>query len=198
MHVSKAQPSMKFNDTYTSQAHRFSLGIELASWQFYLSIPVSNALVDYEEYYRIDQARYTAWLQDPSAALPIVVRCRRRELDHALMMQPGTQRGTAEPCTWDLTEISAVLARAATLLLRDGSYSSWANTLLGYHSRLHSDPEQVRLSVFAMPCGMGTLSVAVLYENGTLSVEATDELHALLGWLREWAIEGRMVGAKPL
>lgn len=189
---------MKFNDTYSSREHRFSLGIELTSDQCYLSIPISNALVDYEEYYLIDNARYTAWLQDPSAALPMVVRCRRRELDHALMMQPGSQRGTAGPCTWDLTEISAVLARAATLLLRDGGYLTWANTLLGYHSRLHSDPERVRLSVFAMPRGMGTLSDAVLYENGALSVEATDELHALLGWLWEWGIEGRMMGAKPL
>lgn len=147
---------MKFNDTYTSRAHRFSLGIELASQHCYLSIPVSNAMVDYEEYYRIDKARYEAWLQESSAALPMVVRCRRRELDHALMMQPGTQRGTAEPCTWDLTEISAVLTRVANLLLRDGGYSSWADTLLGYRSRLHSDPEQVRLSVFAIPRGMGT------------------------------------------
>lgn len=189
---------MKFNDTYTSREHRFSLGIELTSQQCYLSIPVSNALADYEEYYCIDKARYTAWLQDPSAALPMVVRCRRRELDHLLMMQPGTQRGTAAPCTWDLTEISAVLARAATLLLRDGGYSSWANTLLDYHSRVHSDPEQVRLNVFEMPYGMGTLSDAVLYENGSLLIEATDELHALLGWLREWGIEGRMAAAKPL
>lgn len=95
--TSKALPSMKFNDTYTSREHRFSLGIELTSQQCYLSIPVSNALADYEEYYCIDKARYTAWLQDPSAALPMVVRCRRRELDHLLMMQPGTQRGTAAP-----------------------------------------------------------------------------------------------------
>ncbi|MBO9551041.1 hypothetical protein [Pseudomonas sp.] len=189
---------MRFNDTYTSRAHRFSLGIELASQQCYLSIPVSNAMVDYEEYYRIDKARYEAWLQESSAALPMVVRCRRRELDHALLMQPGAQRGTADPCTWDLTEVCAVLTRVATLLLRDGGHSSWADTLTGYCSRLHSDPEQVRLSVFAMPRGMGTLSDAVLYEDGALSVEATDELHALLGWLWEWAIEGRMVGAKPL
>jgi hypothetical protein len=189
---------MKFNDTYSSREHRFSLGIELTSQQCYLSIPVSNALADYEEYYRIDKARYTAWLQDPSAALSMVVRCRRRELDHALMMQPGTQRGTADPCTWDLTEISAVLARAATLLLRDGGYSSWANTLLDYRSQLHNDPEQVRQSFFAMPLGMGTLSDAVLYENGVLSVDATDELHALLGWLWEWGIEGRLADAMSL
>ncbi|WP_409261809.1 hypothetical protein [Pseudomonas putida] len=189
---------MKFNDTYTSCKHRFSLGVELTSQQCYLSIPVSNALVDYEEYYRIDRAQYDAWLKESSAALPMVVRCRRRELDHLLMMQPGTQRGSATPCTWELTEVAAVLARAASLLLRDGGYPSWTNTLLGYHSRLHSDPEQVRLSVFAMPYGMGTLSDAVLHENGALSVEATDELHALLGWLREWGIEGRMAGSKPL
>lgn len=89
---------MKFNDTYTSCKHRFSLGVELTSQQCYLSIPVSNALVDYEEYYRIDRAQYDAWLKESSAALPMVVRCRR-ELDHLLMMQPGTQRGSATPCT---------------------------------------------------------------------------------------------------
>jgi len=37
----------------------------------------------------------------------------------------------------------------------------------------------------------GTLSDAVLHENGTLPVEATHGLHALPGWLREWGIEGR-------
>ena len=189
---------MKFNDTYTSCKHRFSLGVELTSQQCYLSIPVSNALVDYEEYYRIDRAQYDAWLKESSAALPMVVRCRRRELDHLLMMQPGTQRGSATLCTWELTEVAAVLARAATLLLRDGGYASWANTLLGYRSRLHSDTEQVRLSLFAMPRGMGTLSDAVLYENGVLLVEATDELHALLGCLWEWGIQGRIAGAKSL
>ncbi len=49
-----------------------------------------------------------------------------------------------------------------------------------------------------MPRGMGTLSDAVLYENGDPSVEATDELHALLGWLWEWGIEVRTTGSKPL
>ncbi|HDS1682349.1 TPA: hypothetical protein QEM39_003930 [Pseudomonas putida] len=189
---------MTFNDTYTSREHRFALGIELTSQQCYLSIPVSNALVDYEEHYRIDKARYAAWLQDPAMAMPMVVRCRRRELDTALMMQPGTQRGVADPCHWDLTEISAVMARIAILLQRDGGYPSWANTFMGYRSRLHSEPQQVRLSVFAMPRGMGTLSDAVLYENGDPLVEATDELHALLGWLWEWGIEVRTTGSKPL
>jgi len=189
---------MKFNDTYVSREHRFALGTELTSQQCYLSIPVSNALVDYEEHYRIDKARYAAWLQAPAMALPIVVRCRRRELDTALMMQPGPQRGSAGPCHWDLTEISAVMARIAILLQRDGGYPSWASTFLGYRSRLHSELHQVRLSAFAMPRGMGTLSDAVLYENGDLSVEATDELHALLGWLWEWGIEGRTGSAKPL
>lgn len=40
---------MKFNDTYVNVAERFSLGIEEVSGTPYLSIPVSNRMVDYEE-----------------------------------------------------------------------------------------------------------------------------------------------------
>ena len=105
----------------------------------------------------------------------------------------GNFRSADEPLT-----LALAAEPAAPLLLLDGGYASWANTLLGYHSRLHSDTEQVRLSLFAMPRGMGTLSDAVLYENGVLLVEATDELHALLGCLWEWGIQGRIAGAKSL
>lgn len=86
---------MKFNDTYISREHRFSLGIEETSGRCYLSIPVSNALVDYEEYYWIEQAQMDVWLQRPSAALAMVSKCQNRQMDHALIYPPGANRGRA-------------------------------------------------------------------------------------------------------
>lgn len=86
---------MKFNDVFVSREHMFSIGIEETSGKFYVSIPVSNGLVDYEEYYEIDRATFELFQRDLAAALAFVERCRRRELDELLIVQPGTNRGTA-------------------------------------------------------------------------------------------------------
>jgi hypothetical protein len=86
---------MKFNDTYVNAAERFSLGIEEVSGSPYLSIPVSNRMVDYEEYYQIDRASYDLYLTDSAAALAFVKRCRNRELDERLILKPGSDRGVA-------------------------------------------------------------------------------------------------------
>jgi hypothetical protein len=73
----------------------FSVGIEETSGRFYVSIPVSNGMVDYEEYYEIDKASYDLFQGDLESALVFVMRCRRRELDELLIVKPGTNRGTA-------------------------------------------------------------------------------------------------------
>jgi len=39
---------MKFQDVFVSREHMFSVGIEKESGRFYVSIPVSNGMVDYE------------------------------------------------------------------------------------------------------------------------------------------------------
>jgi hypothetical protein len=49
---------MNFQDVYVSVEHRFSLGEEQESQIFYLSIPVSNGIVDYEEYYSLYWSRW--------------------------------------------------------------------------------------------------------------------------------------------
>ncbi len=41
---------MKFSDTFVSREDRYSIGAELDSGRPYVSIPVSNGVVDYEEY----------------------------------------------------------------------------------------------------------------------------------------------------
>ncbi|WP_210642053.1 hypothetical protein [Pseudomonas sp. Tri1] len=86
---------MKFQDALVHRDQRFCVGTEQDSGRCYVSIPVSNGMVDYEEYYAIDRATFELFRRDPDAALPFVARCRRRELDELLIVPPGANRGTA-------------------------------------------------------------------------------------------------------
>lgn len=86
---------MKFKDVVVSREQRFSVGVEEDSGKHYVSIPVSNGLVDYEEYYEIDQPTFERYRANPETALDFVVRCRKREMDDRLIMKPGKNRGTA-------------------------------------------------------------------------------------------------------
>ncbi|MBV7566021.1 hypothetical protein [Pseudomonas sp. PDM27] len=86
---------MKFKDAFVSREHMFSIGVEETTGRFYVSIPVSNGMVDYEEYYEIDRASFDLFQKDPDTALVFVMKCRRRELDNLLIVQPGANRGTA-------------------------------------------------------------------------------------------------------
>jgi hypothetical protein len=85
---------MKFNDVFFSKRERFSVGIE-ESGKLYVSIPVSNRMVDYEEYFEIDKSTFDTYIKDPASALSFVERCRNREVDHLLIIQPGIDRGVA-------------------------------------------------------------------------------------------------------
>lgn len=85
---------MKFKDVLVDREERFSIGVEEESGHFYLSIPVSNGMVDYEEYYEIDEAAFETYRIDMKAAMNLVLRCRNREADDLLMIQPGKDRGT--------------------------------------------------------------------------------------------------------
>lgn len=86
---------MKFNDVFVSKEARFSIGVEEQSGKFYLSIPVSNGVVDYEEYYEIDVISFNQYQQDMAAALDFVDCCRSRKLDDLLIIKPGKDRGLA-------------------------------------------------------------------------------------------------------
>jgi hypothetical protein len=44
---------VKFKETHFNKNHCFSIGREMDGQKYYLAIPVSNRLVDYEEYYEI-------------------------------------------------------------------------------------------------------------------------------------------------
>ncbi|WP_405135747.1 hypothetical protein [Nocardia sp. NBC_01388] len=86
---------MKFEDTYFSRELRFAVGVEQQSGKYYLSIPVSNGLVDYDEYYELDPATYERFIEDHAAASDFAIQCRRHEKDDLLIMKPGSNRGVA-------------------------------------------------------------------------------------------------------
>lgn len=87
---------MEFEDKYVSRKFWFSLGVEESAGKYYLSIPVSAGIVDYDEYYEIDPATFERFMQDPSSAVEFVERCRRHEMDSLLIIPaPEHNRGTA-------------------------------------------------------------------------------------------------------
>jgi hypothetical protein len=85
---------MKFEDTFFSRDDRYSLGVESTSGRNYASIPVSNGIVDYEEYYEVTPTQYKEFLNNRDAAVEFVESCRRHERDDLLLQQPGSNRGT--------------------------------------------------------------------------------------------------------
>jgi hypothetical protein len=94
VYAEELEVAVKFRDSFFSREDRYSLGIEQDSGRNYVSIPVSNGLVDYEEYYAITSDQYERFLVDNVAAVDFVETCRRREQDALLMQKPGTNRGT--------------------------------------------------------------------------------------------------------
>lgn len=86
---------MKFHDVVVCRDQRFSIGIEEDSGRYYLSIPVSNGLVDYEEYYELDQKSFKRYQLSTIEALSFVQRCRNRQADDVLIIKPGANRGVA-------------------------------------------------------------------------------------------------------
>jgi hypothetical protein len=86
---------MKFTDIHIFKDERFSIGVEEQSGRYYLSIPVANRLVDYEEFYEISSTEFEVFTTDAASAEKFVLQCRMREKDNRLMIQPGRDRGAA-------------------------------------------------------------------------------------------------------
>lgn len=84
---------MSYDDHFFSREDRYSIGVETSSGKRYVSIPVSNGPLDYEEYYEITNEQYSDFLADRVAALQFVEACRRREHDELLIEKPGWNRG---------------------------------------------------------------------------------------------------------
>lgn len=87
-------PPMEFEEFFEFQEHRFSVGKEKSQGTFYLSFPVSNGLVDYDEYYAISTDEFEQFATYPSETLPFIEQCHQRRQDHRLLQKPGRNRGT--------------------------------------------------------------------------------------------------------
>ena len=85
---------MKFVDTFFSREGRYSLGEEVETGRLYLSIPVSNGPVDYEEYYELSREEHNRFHAVPEAAADFAESCRLHQEDERLILQPGWNRGT--------------------------------------------------------------------------------------------------------
>lgn len=85
---------MKFETIYVSREHRYALGVEVDSGCHFAEIPVANQMIDYTESYKIGDAEYRDFLENPARAIEFIESRRRREQDDRLFFQPGTDRGT--------------------------------------------------------------------------------------------------------
>lgn len=85
---------VKLKDLYVSPVDRFSIEIEEGSGAYYLSIPVSNGFVDYEEYYKVDSDVLEKIAKDYSGFLKTVEACRNRKMDQYLLVKPGKKGET--------------------------------------------------------------------------------------------------------
>ncbi len=86
---------MNFRDVYVRKEERFSIGVEVESGKYYVSFPVRNQFVDYEEFYEIDRAQFNLFQTDLEAAMEFVKAARERHLDDRLIEEPGRLRGWA-------------------------------------------------------------------------------------------------------
>ena len=84
---------MKFKNLLINREMLFSLGIEEQSGRYFLAIPVSNTLTDYDEYYEIDLLAFERYSSNPASAENFLSRCRNREVDDLLILKPGSDRG---------------------------------------------------------------------------------------------------------
>jgi hypothetical protein len=86
---------MKMKSVFVDQVNRFGLTIDEESGRKFVSIPVSNRMTDYEEWYEIDYFTFQRFVEDPTRAHDFVAQAKRRELDHLLLFPPGSDRGWA-------------------------------------------------------------------------------------------------------
>lgn len=84
---------MRFHDVLIVREARYTLGIDAETGGHFLSIPVANGLVDYEEYYRLNPEEYASFTSDSTVARSFADACLRREQDDRLIIQAGSDRG---------------------------------------------------------------------------------------------------------
>ena len=87
---------MKMKTIYVDQVKRFALDVDEETDRNFVSIPVRNSMVEYCEWYEVDAETFARFASEPSLAHDFVAQAKRRELDHLLLLQPGTDRGVPD------------------------------------------------------------------------------------------------------
>lgn len=84
---------MRFEDHVVVKQERYSIGLDRETGQFFISFPVSNGLVEYEEYYSLDEEAYRGAMTALARISDFVSECRDRKHDDILIVKPGRLRG---------------------------------------------------------------------------------------------------------
>lgn len=85
-------------------------------------------MIGRDEFYRLTDRQFAAFVSDPHAAMNFADECRRREHDDLLRLAPGRDRGTP----W-VPETSA--ESLSTIVFYDTTTSAPAGYALGFHAR---------------------------------------------------------------
>ena len=81
---------------FVDRVRRFSLDVDEETGRTFISIPVHNKMIEYDEWYEVDQVAFERYKADPTLAHDFVGQAKRRELEHLLLLKPGTDRGGAD------------------------------------------------------------------------------------------------------
>ena len=84
---------MRFSAIQVSPERRYALERDTQTGTPVISIPVSNGLADYCEYYTISEGELAHFLTDGAAAAAFASQCGRHERDDRLVIRPGANRG---------------------------------------------------------------------------------------------------------
>ena len=76
------------------KVNRFSISTNEEK-RYFISIPVSNPYVDYEEHYEISKREFEQYIEDTNLALEFVKECKDHKHDELLLEKPGKYRGIA-------------------------------------------------------------------------------------------------------
>jgi hypothetical protein len=85
---------MKFDDLFVFRKDRFSIGQETGSGRYYLAFPVSNGLVEYEEYYELSKEEFERFSRGLAEMRKLAQDCKDHKEDGRLIMKPGSKRGS--------------------------------------------------------------------------------------------------------
>lgn len=76
--------SERFRDIVVNRAHRFTLGVDTETGDYFLSTPIVGRMhaVQFEGYYRISKAEFEHYRDHPNEAEPLLEACRYHRRNH--------------------------------------------------------------------------------------------------------------------